>query len=231
MVSLAIIPQKLERSTIPSRVLYGRSSTLRSHPKMRLWEHSLSARSAQGDVDPHSWLHRRLSSIFSGESNILSASGRSFRLQKSNGISLHESSTSNRVPQAGLRSPTSTRSIIDPSASPFTSAGSISPDAFRPLQMHTNPPSVAYDRPRTTSSGARAERHLSRALAGSHRHSTRRGLRPQRRKWVWMPHIRNAKHRSNAIGALVSGVILMVMLSICERDLFASKEFVADISE
>lgn len=189
---------------------------------MHLQGHSLSEASFQGDAPSHSWVQRRISSIFYGEPDIPNARTRpSPRVQKSS-VHRHPSPTPNSSPQSGQRSPTSIRSLIDPSASPISSAGSISPDDFGTLQMHTNPPSVAYTRPRSVDSGARAERHLSRALSSPRRRRARRSSRPARRHWTCLPNIRNPKHRRKAIGCLVSGAILTVMLSTCKLRFFSA---------
>lgn len=177
---------------------------------------SLSEAGAQCDTPRRSWVHRQLLSIFHGELYILSTRTRSFpRTQKSSWMSQQNSSNTNSTSQSGLRSPTSTRSLIDPSASPISSAGTISPGAFEPIQMHTNPPSVAYARPESTHSGARAERHLSRALNSPLRRNAPQRSGPQRRKWVCLPNINHPKHRRKAIGSLVTGIILALMLSTC----------------
>lgn len=192
---------------------------------MHLQGHSLGEASIRGDAPSHSWVHRQISSIFHGEAYILSARTRSSpRVQKSS-IRRHPSPTPNSSPHSGQRSPTSVRSMIDPSASPISSAGSLPRNDFGTLQMHTNPPSVAYTRPRSSNSGARAERHLSRALSNPHRRRARRGSRRSRRHWTCLPNIRNPKHRRKAIGCLVTGTILTVMLSTCKlRFFFTAKE-------
>lgn len=189
---------------------------------MQLQGHSLGEADMRGDAPSHSWVHRQVSSIFHGEPYILSARTRSSsRVQKSS-VHRHPSPTPNSSPQSGQRSPTSIRSMIDPSASPISSAGSISPNDLGTLQMHTNPPSVAYTRPRSVDSGVRAERHLARALSSSRRRRARRGSRPSRRHWICLPNIRNPKERRKAIGCLVTGAILAVMLSTCKLRFFST---------
>lgn len=184
---------------------------------MRLEEYCLRRASPGGDASPHSRVLNRLSSFFHGESSHPSARMRSSHSrQKSNWMLHHPLSTPNGSSQSGLRSPTSTRSLIDPSASPASSAGSISPEAVGPFQMHTNPPSIAYVRPQSFSSEARAERHLARALSHPRRRRSWEGSRPQRRKWTCLPGIGDPKQRKFAIGSLVSGTILGIMLSTCE---------------
>lgn len=184
--------------------------------------HSLDEASNRGGAPSHSWVHRQISSIFHGEPFILGARTRaSPRVQKSN-VHRHPPPTPNSSPQSGQRSPTSVRSMIDPGASPVSSAGSMPRNDFGTLQMHTNPPSVAYTRPRSNGSGARAERHLSRALSNPHRRRTRRGSRRSRRHWTCLPNIRNPKHRRKAIACLATGAILTVMLSTCKFQ-FSSK--------
>lgn len=189
-------------------------------------EHSLSEASAQSDASLRSWVHRQLFLFFHGESYIFSTRTRAFpRIQKSSWVSPQPSPNTNSTSQSGLRSPTSTRSLIDPSASPISSAGTISPGDFEPLQMHTNPPSVAYARPGSTNSGARAERHLSRVLNSPLRRNAPQCSGPQRRKWVCLPNIIHPKHRRKAIGSLVTGTILAVMLSTCaSQSSFIQKE-------
>jgi hypothetical protein len=145
-----------------------------------------------------------------------SFSGREQTRQKSSRMPQHSLSTLNGTSQSGLRSPTSTRSLIDPSASPASSAGSISPDAIGPFQMHTNPPSIAYVRRQSFSSEARVERHLTRALSHPRRRRSWEGSRLQRRKWTCLPGIGDPKRRKKAIGSLVSGTILGIMISTCE---------------
>lgn len=188
---------------------------------MHLQGPSLGEATIRGDNPSNSWVHRQISSIFHGEPYVLSARTRSSpRVQKFS-AHRHLSPTPNSNPQAGQRSPTSVRSLIDPSASPISSAGSIPRNDFGTVQMHTNPPSVAYTRPRSGDSGARAERHLSRALSNPHRRRARRGSRRSRRHWTCLPNIRNPKHRRKAIGCLVTGAILTVMLSTCKLRFFS----------
>lgn len=189
---------------------------------MHLQGHSLGEASNRGDAPSHSWVHRQIFSIFHGEPYILNARTRSSPRVHKSSVHRHPSPTPNSSPQSGQRSPTSVRSMIDPSASPISSAGSMPRNDFGTLQMHTDPPSVAYTRPRSSDSGARAERHLSRALSGPHRRRARRGSRRSRRHWTCLPNIRNPKHRRKAIGCLVSGAILVVMLSTCKLRFFST---------
>jgi hypothetical protein len=184
---------------------------------MDLQEFSETRASTRADAPPYSWVHRGLFSSSHGDSIVSNAGSRSFpRIKKSRWMPQNSLATTNSTAQPRLRSPTSTRSLIDLSASPIISARSLSPDAFGRLQMHNTPPSVAHVRPGSICSGARAEQHLSRALRAPRRRRTRRGSRPQRAKWICLANISNPKHRRKAVGSLVSGSILGVMLSTCE---------------
>lgn len=180
-----------------------------SHPDTRVVSRS--------NIGARSWVRRRYSSFFHGDSVVT-------RVQKTNsaqtrkpGIFPQRSSRIQNEQQApGLRSPTSTRSLIDPSSSPMSTTRSVSPAIFERFRRDSIRPAMAHLRPERTSGGLdRAERHLPRAIVRSHRRQHWSGQVHEKGKRRCLPNIRNPKIRSKLIGFLISGGGLAAMLTIC----------------
>lgn len=126
----------------------------------------------------------------------------------------------------GLRSPSSTRSIIDPSASPSSTARSFSPDASEHSRRDLDRQSTAPPYLQRESAGVvRAERHLERALSRSQRQRTWTSGSKGKGNRTCFPNIRDPKTRRKVLGTIISGVILVIMLSICKLELHFFKSY------
>ncbi len=112
------------------------------------------------------------------------------------------------------RSPTSTRSIIDPSSSPLSCAESLPSEAFPGFAGTAGRLDAAFVPPaRLLAEG----RHLARAVDfSSHRRASRRPKKVEKEaRRLCFPGIRNLKIRRKVIGCLISGSILVLVLTIC----------------
>lgn len=172
-----------------------------------------------------SWARRRYSSFFHGESVVTDTPSTYSQTspRKSNKIS-HRSFRA-RVEESNptLRSPTSTRSLIDPVSPTLTTYSPITSDEFAQFQQpdHHNPPPVAHTRPQRTSGDLRrAERHLERAIDRSRRRQGRRRTNAvnkagKKGKRKCFPAVRNPKIRRKLFGSLISAIILSILFIIC----------------
>lgn len=169
--------------------------------------------SNQTDTKPRSWARRRISPLFHGESIVTDYQRRSAMDSRKHSWNSHLSSHArDENYQSGLRSPTSTRSLIDPSST-LSSNRSISPERF---EIDPYRPATAHVRPRRVCFGmGRAERHLARALRPPCRSAWLKSRR-DRPKRTCLPRIRDPKLRRKTIGCLISGAVLAVALSICK---------------
>lgn len=172
---------------------------------------------SRSNTGARSWVRRRYSSFFHGDSVVTGVQKTNSAQTRKPGIFLQRSSRMPNEQQApGLRSPTSTRSLIDPSSSPMSTTRSISPATFERFRRDSNRPVMAHLRPERTSGGLdRAERHLPRAIVRSHRRRTWSGQVHEKGKRRCLPNIHNPKIRSKLIGFLISGGGLAAMLTIC----------------
>lgn len=172
-----------------------------------------------------SWARRRYSSFFHGESVVTDTPSTYSQTspRKSNKIS-HRSFRA-RVEESNptLRSPTSTRSLIDPVSPTLTTYSPITSDEFAQFQQpdHHNPPPLAHTRPQRTSGDLRrAERHLERAIDRSRRRQGRRRTNAvnkagRKGKRKCFPAVRNPKIRRKLFGSLISAIILSILFIIC----------------
>ncbi len=167
--------------------------------------------------NPRSWAQRRYSSFFHGESVVTSArSGTSSHTRKPSTTSQRSCRMRTEGSASVLRSHMSTRSLIDPSASPTSTYRPISPDTFEHLQRRTTPPPLAHFRPQRTSSELhRAERHLVRAIDRTRRRQARHCSREQKGKRTCLPNIRNPEIRVKIFGSLISATTLAILFIIC----------------
>lgn len=173
---------------------------------------------SRSDMSPRSWARRRYSSFFHGDSVVTGVRKTNSAHTRKAGITLHRPSPTRNEQQAtGLRSPTSTRSLIDPSSSPVSTTRSISPNTFERFRRDSNRPVMAHLRPGWTSGELdRAERNTARAIVRPRRRITCPGLAQEKGKRRCLPNIRNPKIRSKLIGCLISGGCLAMMLTICK---------------
>lgn len=172
-----------------------------------------------------SWARRRYSSFFHGESVVTDTPSTYSQTspRKSNKIS-HRSFRA-RIEESNptLRSPTSTRSLIDPVSPTLTTYSPITSDEFAQFQQpdHHNPPPLAHTRPQRTSGDLRrAERHLERAIDRSRRRQGRRRTNTvnkagKKGKRKCFPAVRNPKIRRKLFGSLISAIILSILFIIC----------------
>ena len=173
------------------------------------------------------WARQRYSSFFHGESVVaITRPSTSFRTSPRKSNKTSRCSFRARIEESNptLRSPTSTRSLIDPVSPPLTTYSPITSDEFAPFQRrdHPNPPPLAHTRSRRTSGDLRrAERHLERALDRSRRRQGRRRTNTvnkagKTRKRKCFPAVRSPKIRRKIFGSLISAMILSILLIICK---------------
>ena len=176
-------------------------SAFRNHSKLRSSSHG----------------HKRFSAWFHGRSVVGSEGSQSLR-RSPKGRQVNNRSTSPNASMgysafSGIRSPSSTRSIIDPSSSPNIGSDSSSPSLFsRTWREGTrSSDSLTYD-----------GHHNLRASEGT-RIRTRLALsRPKpkpkgnKQQALCFPHIQNRKLKRKVIGCLVSGALLTVVLTTCK---------------
>lgn len=118
---------------------------------------------------------------------------------------------------SGLRSPSSTRSIIDPSSSPNVGSGAT---GCMPQEEPMRLDFTRYDEDEIV------------GIAGNPRTRTRLALSRPRRKpqnnkpsRECFPCVQNHKLRSKAVGCLVSGGLLLSTLTTCKFGLFQDEIF------
>ena len=111
------------------------------------------------------------------------------------------------------RSPTSTRSLIDPSSSPLTCTESLPRDSFPGFEGAPGRSNMAYIPP------ARLpieDQHPARSAESSPRRAWRRPKKAANEKrYLCFSGIRNPKIRRKVIGSLISGCALAIVLTIC----------------
>lgn len=172
---------------------------------------------SRASATSRSWAYNQLYSLFHGESVIRSVR-KGTRNRK---ISSSSSSGCFYQPQnehyaPGLRSPTSTRSLIDPSASPIGSSRSIFPATFGRVRGTSQRSITArYGLHSETTGIARAERHLSRVLSCPQHPRPLILTRHARKRSVCIPKIDDPILRKRAFGTVISGGILAILLSLC----------------
>lgn len=179
--------------------------------------HSNAQVMSRSNSSPRSWARRRYSSFFHGDSVVTGVKkGNSAHTRKAS-LTLQRFSRSRNEEQVpGLRSPTSTRSLIDPISSPISTTRSISPDTFERFRRDSNRPVMAHVRPeRASSEPDRAERLLARSTVRSRQRQALLGSSQEKGDRRCLPNIRNPKIRSKLIGFLISGGSLAAMLTIC----------------
>ena len=193
--------------------------------------------------DPRARAHRPFSSFFSGTSTI-GTSTISSRSNNTRRLSPKPSEDNHprlpRVTQLSLspmsvgpptmRSPSSTRSIIDPSSSPLTSTQRMSTITFRedPLVLDFTVPSPARVLDYGGNLSIIAEPPVVRQTSGASRTSRARDHLRQRSqrsrpRWIpkhsrgkiWFPAMENAAVRTKLFHAIVSGILLVIILITC----------------
>ena len=125
---------------------------------------------------------------------------------------------------AASRSPTSTRSLIDPASSPVGPARPITPQTFERLQTTPASPAPAYrcspERGATAEEDdlvrlMTVERHSRRRR--HHRRTSRRGEATRRNRCF--PAVKDRAVRKKIISCLISGFLLAVILTLCKSRL------------
>ena len=172
---------------------------------------------SQSNTSARSWARRRYSSFFHGDSVVTGVRETNSVHTRKAGVTLQRSSRMRNEHARGLRSPTSTRSLIDPRSSPMSTTRSISPDTFERLRRNANRPVMAHLRPERNSGELDpAERHLARAIGCTRLRQAWPGAAQEKGNRRCLPNVRNPKIRSKLIGCLVSGGSLAVMLTTCK---------------
>lgn len=167
-----------------------------------------------------SWAYNQLYSLFHGESVVKSVrkGTRNRKISNSSGSSseyFYQPQNEHLAP--GLRSPTSTRSLIDPSASPISSSRSTFPATFGRVRGTSQRSITArYGLHRESTGTVRAERHLSRVLSRPQHPRPLILTRPARKRSVCIPRIDDPILRKRAFGTIISGGILAILLSLCK---------------
>ena len=184
--------------------------------------------------DPRLRVHRPFSSFFSGTSTVSSRSDstrQSVPKPSDDGPPrlprLNLSPMSTAAPT--LRSPSSTRSIIDPASSPITSARRISAISFRenPLLLDFIAPPQARVLDYGGNMPVNLEDRVQRNTSGASRtsrardHLRQRGRRPRwipkrSRGKVWFPAMENTAVRTKVFHCIVSGSLLAMILITCK---------------
>ena len=187
--------------------------------------------------NPQERVHRHFSSFFSSTSAISSRSNSTRqpspkpsddgppRLPR-----LNLSSISTRAPT--LRSPSSTRSIIDPSSSPLTSSSPMaSTRRISAISFQENPLLIEFTAPpqaRVLDYGGNIpvipEPQVVRQPTRGNRardHLQRRGRRPRwipkhSRGKVWFPAMENSQVRTKVFHCIISGSLLSIILITCK---------------
>ena len=172
-----------------------------------------------------SWARRRYSSFFHGESVVADSPSTYSRTSPRNSNKTGHRSFRARIEESNptLRSPTSTRSLIDTVSPPLATYSPITSDEFAQFQQRDrhNLPPLAHTRPQRTSGELRrAERHLERAIDRSRRRQGRRRTNTvnkagKKGKRKCFPAVLNPKIRRKLFGSLISAMILSILFIIC----------------
>ena len=109
----------------------------------------------------------------------------------------------------GLRSPTSTRSLIDPLQSPINFSRPLTYDPF----MDRPPIHGSYVHPAFTSPAAISHPPKKRRIAYRHHLRPKQDHKAPRR--TCLPYITDPHIRQKTFGTLISGIILIIVLTIC----------------
>ena len=112
------------------------------------------------------------------------------------------------------RSPTSTRSIIDPSSSPLSCAESLPSGAFPGFEGAAGRSDMAYILPTGPSED---HQHAARVVKFSrYRRAWRRPKKVEKgKRHLCFPYVKDPKIRGKVIGSLISGLALVIILTIC----------------
>lgn len=165
-------------------------------------------------LDPDAQVHSRLSAWFHGHSVIgddRSRASRASKFQRSRGRSTSRDRSTNLTNVSGLRSPSSTRSIIDPTSSPIIGSDP-GGSGFLDRIHREEAPRIG---------GTRYDDENMTGVTGDSRTRTRLALSRPRRKAAntprrrCFPSFKNDKVKRKAIGCLVSGVLLGITLTTC----------------
>ena len=117
-----------------------------------------------------------------------------------------------RANRAGLRSYTSTQSLIDPVLSPLSASSIYSQDSVERHSTRSRP-ERCDQRPWDSPAGGSRHRY-KRRLRDSSLH-VEAWSRAKRQRSGCFPNIKSSRARRKAIGALISGALLGLMLIFC----------------
>ena len=180
-------------------------------------------------LDPQAQIHSRLSAWFHGHSVLgddRSRASRAPKFQRSRGRATSRDRSTNPTNVSGLRSPSSTRSIIDPTSSPIV--GSDPGDSGVLGRIHREEAlrigGTRYDDENII--GATSDGRTTTRLALSRSRKKPSANTP--RRWCF-PSFRNNQVKRKAIGCLVSGVLLAIILTTCRSR--SSLESVTGLAE
>lgn len=115
---------------------------------------------------------------------------------------------------ARSRSPTSTRSLIDPSSSPLSYAESLPSEALPGFERGAGRSEMAHIPPSRLPA---EDQHPGRAGDLSrHRRARRKSKKAEKEtRRLCFPGVRNPKIRRKVVGCLISGSLLVTVLTIC----------------
>lgn len=159
----------------------------------------------------------RLSAWFHGHSvvgdNISRSSHRVPKTSRTRGRSTSPFEPADLANISGIRSPSSTRSIIDPASSPDVGSGPASISVLNRMNggEAATISGTRYDEERTTGVEGGIPTRTRLALS-----RTRRKPRPNTRRQQCFPGFKNRRAKRKAIGCLVSGGLLATILTTCK---------------
>ena len=167
--------------------------------------------------DPLAQGRLRLSAWFHGHSvigdNRSRSSRRARKTWRTRGHSMSPCEPADFVNNSGIRSPSSTRSIIDPASSPNVGSGLASTSVLGHMNGEES----------TSISGTRYDGDRIIGCEGGTRTRTRLALsrpkrkpRPNPQRRHCFPGFKNRKVKRKAIGCLVSGGLLAIILTTCK---------------
>lgn len=167
--------------------------------------------------DPLTQGRLRLSAWFHGHSVIGDNRSRSSRRApkswRTRGHSMSPYEPADSVNISGIRSPSSTRSIIDPASSPNVGSGLASTSVLNHMngEQSTSIGGTRYDGERVIGCEGGTRTRTRLALS-----RPKRKPRPNTQRRHCFPGFKNRKVKKKTIGCLVSGGLLAIILTTCK---------------
>ena len=168
----------------------------------------------------------RISAWFHGRSVVGNErpqpSQRAIKILRSTGLYASPEIGTDLRTASGLRSPSSTRSIIDPSSSPCVASGPAYPSVLHCMRREERRQFevTGYDEDEIV--GITGNPRTRARLALSRPRSKRRSRKPSR---GCSPRVQNHKLGSQSVGCLISGGLLISTLTTCKFRLLGGESF------